>query len=162
MWISSLYRIGPMCMIIDTNRINDFLNHPSQEDIKPIHDWLKRKGRIVYSTGDQFSTELKDKARRRLEDYARIGRSSFVSDDRVVVEAEKLRSSGLSFKSNDHHVLALARISKARLLYSSDEGLHEDFKNTEIIPSPKGHIYQDKKHRKLLNDTVCGRSRSRR
>lgn len=53
-------------------------------------------------------------------------------------------------KSNDQHILALAIASGSRLLFSHDKPLHDDFLNQNIVPSPKGKIYQNKNHRKLL------------
>ena len=146
-----------MCIIIDSNRINDFFNHPSREDIKPIHEWIKRVGRIVYSTGDKFSTELQRKARKKLEEYSRSGKANLVPADLVVAEKEKLCASGLRFSSDDQHVLALARITNVRLLYSSDEGLHEDFKDPLIINKPRGKVYTGAKQRHLLTPKVCAK-----
>ncbi|MDE0306934.1 MAG: hypothetical protein OXI87_18940 [Albidovulum sp.] len=45
-------------------------------------------------------------------------------------------------ESNDQHVLALARISGARLLYTNDQKLMDDFKNTELVSTPKGKVYR--------------------
>ena len=53
--------------------------------------------------------------------------------------ATKLRQQGIC-KSNDPHVLALALVSGARLLYSNDPDLIEDFKNPEIISNPRGKV----------------------
>ena len=43
-------------------------------------------------------------------------------------------------QSNDLHVLALAQVSGARLLYSNDLSLHQDFGNRDLI-RPRGRIY---------------------
>jgi len=60
-------------------------------------------------------------------------------------------------KSDDAHVVALAIVSGARLLYSKDVDLHEDFKNSKIISDPRGKVYSTYQsgefrgaHRKLL------------
>lgn len=144
-----------MCIIMDGNRLNVFLKQPQNKDMVPLHKWLAETGRIVYSTGDKFSRELKKFARKRLVELDRMGKAKSIPDEVVSKEAEQLRSSKLDIKSDDHHVLALARLSNVRLLVAGDHKLHTDFKNTNIVPSPKGHIYQGKQHQNLLKNTVC-------
>ena len=68
--------------------------------------------------------------------------------------------------SNDTHVIALAQITGARLLYSNDKDLHEDFKNKRLIDEPRGKVYstnEDKNftnaHEKLLNNRNLCRNR---
>ena len=39
------------------------------------------------------------------------------------------------------HVLALAQVSGARLLYSNDQTLQRDFKNSKLIKNPRGNVY---------------------
>ncbi|MYH42126.1 MAG: hypothetical protein F4017_01170 [Acidimicrobiaceae bacterium] len=46
-----------------------------------------------------------------------------------------------SCRSDDHHVIALAQISGARLLFSNDKDLHKDFKNRQLIDQPTGTVY---------------------
>ena len=36
---------------------------------------------------------------------------------------------------------ALAKISGARLLYSNDKDLHQDFKDKNLIDNPRGRVY---------------------
>ena len=71
-------------------------------------------------------------------------------------------------KSDDPHVIALAFVSGARLLYSNDRNLMDDFRNQKFIDDPPGKVYStdvksnpDKNftaaHRKLLrNKDLCG------
>lgn len=72
----------------------------------------------------------------------------------VEVDGEKIQADKKEFKShcksNDLHILALARLSHCRLLFSNDKPLHTDFTNLDIIPSPKGKIYQTCAHSHLL------------
>ena len=57
-------------------------------------------------------------------------------------------------KSNDLHVLALALVSGARLLYTNDTALIDDFGNRDIVARPRGKIYTTAQvtdaHRRLL------------
>ena len=55
------------------------------------------------------------------------------------------------------HVLALALVSGARLLYTNDAALIDDFGNPEIVARPRGKIYTTARnanvtdaHRRLL------------
>lgn len=52
-------------------------------------------------------------------------------------------------RSDDPHILALALASGARLLFTNDRPLQEDFRNPGIINRPRGHIYTT-----LVNDNV--------
>ena len=54
-------------------------------------------------------------------------------------------------QSNDLHVLALAQVSGARLLYSNDLSLHQDFGNRDLISRPRGKIYSTPR----LSDTAA-------
>ena len=71
-------------------------------------------------------------------------------------------------RSNDAHVLALAA-SGARLLYTNDNLLMDDFRNPNIVPGPRGRIYttKDRKdfrpaHKKLLGmRNLCRASEQR-
>ena len=66
-------------------------------------------------------------------------------------------------QSNDLHVLALAQVSGARLLYSNDLTLHQDFGNGDLINGPRGKIYstraggqiQDSHRRLLRRNDLC-------
>jgi len=61
--------------------------------------------------------------------------------------------------SNDHHIIALAIVSGARLLYTNDQKLQKDFCNTNLISNPRGKVYSTKRtsdfsasRRRLLNN----------
>ena len=59
-----------------------------------------------------------------------------------------LRRDG-AYVSNDAHVIALAQVSGARLLYSNDSDLQDDFKDKSLIDSPRGRIYTTERGRRL-------------
>ena len=62
-------------------------------------------------------------------------------EDRVVdAETANLEAQRICI-SNDTHILALARVSGARLLFSNDSDLRDDFKDNRIISRPPGLIY---------------------
>lgn len=67
-------------------------------------------------------------------------------------------------QSNDIHIIALARVSGARLLFSNDTALHKDFRNKDLIDQPRGKVFSTlkskqftKAHKYLLeNRNLCG------
>ncbi len=146
-----------MCMIVDTNRIGLFLQDPPNEDTQPIHSWMRRGlGTIVYSTGSVFARELKPRARRRFLEWTRAGWAKPIPADEFEDDERALWRSGL-MKSDDAHVLALARRSGARLLYTCDGDLIDDFKNKQLIDQPRGKIYSRATNENLLTASVCRR-----
>ena len=77
------------------------------------------------------------------------------------VDAEELRiTSGHQIDSDDPHVIALARISGARLLFSRDIALHSDFCSRAVL-SPRGRVHQNRSHRHLLRGARQCRRKSR-
>lgn len=63
-------------------------------------------------------------------------------------------------RSNDPHILALARASGARLLYTADKDLIADFKNPRIVSRPRGKVYSGAANARLLAGASCGSRRS--
>lgn len=92
------------------------------------------------------------------------GRAQSIADEEVETETQKLRSQGIC-SSDDEHVLALAQVSGARLLYTNDRALQRDFKNRQIVSGVQGRVYTILRsehvtptHRDLLRRTdLCGK-----
>ena len=96
------------------------------------------------------------------------GRMTIVDEQQVNSREEEIRVAG-SCVSNDLHIIALAQISGARLLYSNDNSLRRDFQNDDLINGPSGKIYSSKKsnkwgggyrkldsgHKRLLRENAC-------
>ena len=81
-----------------------------------------------------------------------------ISDEDVDARADELRRRAVC-ASDDEHVLALALVSGARLVYTNDAALMADFKDREIVSNPRGKVYTTAvndevtpAHRKLLAD----------
>ena len=62
-----------------------------------------------------------------------------VNDSLVEAETDKLISDN-SCRSNDEHVIALARLSGARVLFADDQLLRDDFRNPDLINNPRGKL----------------------
>ena len=56
------------------------------------------------------------------------GKMRIVNKSEVDARTEQIQSEG-TIRSDDPHVIALAQVSGARLLYSNDGNLQQDFKN---------------------------------
>ena len=144
-----------MCIIVDANRLGAFLSDPANEDAAPIRDWLDRRGgRIVYSTGGSFATEVGRGTRAKLLAYVQAGKAQLVSADRFV-EDERGLSARADLRSDDPHVLALARWSRVRLLYTGDSDLIADFKNKRLVDGPRGRVYSSAANADLLTRAAC-------
>ncbi len=132
-----------MCAIVDTNVYHQVFSTGSQSDAgKYFYDWLmKRNGGTLVSGGGHLR-ELN-----RIADFKRVfaerlqaGRARRISDEVVDSETETLRSQGIC-RSNDEHVVALAKVSGARLLFTNDNALQDDFRDRQIIGGTQGRIY---------------------
>ena len=146
-----------MCIIIDTNQIHNFLKDPPSDDTQPIHTWLsKRRGSFVYAIDGRYGEEL-EFVKKRLEVYVRNGQARVFTEKQTAPEKEHLENLGQHI-SNDIHILALARASGARLLYTSDQNLMDDFKKKEIIDKPRGKIYSGSGQKRLLMADLCRQS----
>ena len=121
-----------MCIIVDANRIGGLLGDPPDGDSAPVRGWIESgRGRIVYSTGGQFANEIGDKAKVKFLEYVRAGNAKLVPH-RDFAEIEKRLRSDRRLRSNDPHIIALARASGARLLFSGDRNLIQDFTSSQI------------------------------
>lgn len=93
-----------------------------------------------------------------------------VDEREVEARTQQIEREGI-IKSDDPHVLALAQVSGARLLYSNDQDLSDDFRDRRFIDSPQGKVYTTRRdrnappaqdntrfrstHRELLRRNIC-------
>ncbi len=144
-----------MCMIIDANRLGVFLSDQMAEDAKPIHGWLNKGwGNLVYSTGGAFADEICGRSRKKLAGYAQAGRATVIPAGEFEEDEQQLRDNE-AVRSDDPHVLALARLSGARVLYTGDHALTQDFKDKQLIDKPRGKVYSSAKNANLLTQSTC-------
>ena len=144
-----------MCIIVDANKLGTFLADPPDDDSSPIHKWLERRaGSIVYSTGGSFAQEIQGRTRTKLADYVRDGRAKLIPASQFADDERNLKSR-TDLRSDDPHVLALARAAGARLLYTADRNLISDFKDRRFIDGPRGKVYSGAGNAGLLNRSVC-------
>lgn len=75
-----------------------------------------------------------------MSEFHRAGKLVFHNDGEVDDYAKEIQCSGMCM-SEDYHIIALARVTGARLLYSRDQNLHRDFKNQMLLNNPPGKVY---------------------
>lgn len=132
-----------MCAIIDANVAGEVFGPNPTPAGKKFLDWID-KGSERLICGGELLKELK-----RIEgfrEWAKValdkGKMKNTNEREVKRKMAQLRKG--SILSNDSHILALAQASGARLLYSNDKKLHEDFKNKDL-----GFIYSTLRSKKF-------------
>ena len=142
-----------MCIIVDTNVRHEVFGTDQSKRGRVLFDWLTqgRTGPLV--VGGRLRRELVEYGMFRTWLSAAIlaGLARRVEDSRVDAEAKAITAEQL-YRSDDEHVIALARISGARLLFTDDQALERDFKDRKLITNPRGKIYKSSKHHELLTE----------
>lgn len=158
-----------MCAILDNSARDEVFGDTPTERGRVFHAWLNEgRGRLVIG-GTKLRNELggsngqqpgSANFRKWLPAAIRRGRLAQWDDKAVDNAASVLEEQGVC-QSDDPHVVALAQASGARLLYTVDRALQEDFTNPVIIAHPRGKIYPTAGYRDFLNDrrnrNLCGR-----
>lgn len=129
-----------MGLIIDANKRDLFFASPLGPQEKVIVDWFLSSGRLVI--GGRLRRELggSEKMRRYLVSLKQAGKVRDIDDTEVDAKEQELSAGGL-LSSDDPHVIALALVSRSRLLHTSDAALIDDFKRKEVIDRPRGRIF---------------------
>lgn len=143
-----------MCAILDANVAHKVFGKGRPAAGKAFFEWLDSgSGSLI--VGGKLLQELdKTKAFRDWRQQAALaGRVRRLGGQEVDEKAKRLMDDG-SCKSNDQHVIALAQIGGARLLYSDDGTLHKDFKNPDLIDDPQGVVYST-----MRSDRMTSRKR---
>src|SRR5215218_4114646 len=118
-----------MCVIVDTNEAHEFFQRSPVSIYAPVIRWISTgDGRLRY--GGKLKAELMHirDAARLLRVWSAAGRAVDEGDDRVAAEERRVDALHLC-RSNDLHVIALARVSGARVLCTRDVDLIADFHN---------------------------------
>ena len=137
-----------MCAILDASCFNGFFS--GSEDFAPVHKWIEEKnGKLVYSPTEKFEKEWDGEEKRRyIKD--RIGSGKIKQIDEKVVHIKTQKWKAAQIQSDDPHIIALAEVSGAKVLFTNDTDLEKDFK--KFI---KGSIYKNKNHAHLLKPDTC-------
>ena len=157
-----------MCVIIDADARDQVFGGAESAAGTHMLDWLTNgPGKLVI--GGKLRAELSGSQAfvTWLRTAIRTGRVINAGDAEVHADDRALKREG-TCRSNDTHILALARQSKARLLFTNDRKLQDDFRDPRIIGNPRGHVYTTRLttaitdvHRDLLSRAdICGGERT--
>ena len=154
-----------MCAIVDVNVSHEVFGDNRPEAGMKFFERLD-SGLLRLVVSRKLLAELNYvKARQWIQQGILAGRIRQEASGPVDGREEELGREGRC-RSNDIHVIALAQISGARLLYSNDRALHEDFGNKLLIDRPRGKVYSTNErkdftggHAGLLNNRNLCRSR---
>lgn len=151
-----------MGVIIDANRTGDAVSIKNDPDLNYLLNWIRTSGCLVI--GGKLKSELSEskKFKDLIAELQRAGRLEIIEDVKMEEEIKWLKMNA-KFESNDPHIIALARLSGARILCTLDQRLIKDFCNKDLIDSPRGAVYRNKKsHEHLLRNNVqCQKCRDR-
>ena len=153
-----------MCAILDANVVHEvFGDNPSASGAAFL-DWIE-DGNGKLAVGGKLTRELSNAGTTKFNRWLRQARLAthviVIGKSRIEQYIEILDEED-QCESNDRHVVAVAQISGARLLYSNDKALQRDFKNKKLIDEPRGKIYETSRnenfpdtHKQLLRNAVC-------
>ena len=149
-----------MCAIVDANVVHEVFGSNLPQAGERFFDWIEKGSQRFVAGGKQLDEiEQGSEAFRKWASEA-IGAGKMRVINKVEVDARtrEIENKG-GYESDDPHVLALAQVSGARLLYSNDGDLQEDFGNKNLIDQPRGKVYStqvnknfQRAHRDLLNN----------
>ena len=142
-----------MCTIVDASVRDQVFGKKRPEAGKFFFDWLNRgKGKPKLVIGGKLRQELSGSGNfdSWLQAALLAGRAKSVSDKEVDNATKELENLNIC-KSNDQHVLALARVSGARLLFANDGDLQSDFGNRTIVGGVRGRVYSTKCHKHVTS-----------
>ena len=116
-----------------------WLTDTSEEISQIVIGLLKRQKGTLY-IGGRLKSEIPQRLRPWLDAGVRAGWIMNVPDGEVDREECWLADHD-ELESNDYHIVALARISGARVLVSRDQALRRDFKKRSLISDPPGKVF---------------------
>ena len=135
-----------MCAILDANVAGQVFGAERPSAGQAFFEWVHSgQGRLVI--GGRLRREL-DRSRAFREwrlQAVLAGRITILRDEAVDETARQLQQKN-ACRSDDEHVVALAQLSGARLLYSNDGALQDDFNDKRLIDRPRGKVYSTLVH----------------
>ena len=148
-----------MCAIVDANVANQVFGHDRPEAGERFLRWIESGRGFLVAGGRHYDELLRSSEgfRNWAPEGLRAGSLIRASAEELVDRETEILGTELC-RSDDAHILALALVSGARLLYSNDLSLQNDFKNQSLINYPRGKVYSTRiathfasSHRDLLN-----------
>ena len=152
-----------MCAILDANVAGQVFGAGRPVAGAKFFEWI-HSGRGHLVVGGKLLRELD--RNHAFHDWCvqavLAGRMTRLSDEAVDGKATELAQEN-ACRSDDEHVVAVAQLGGARLLFTNDGDLQADFKDRNLIDGPRGKVYTTRvredwtrAHRRLLEDrTLC-------
>ena len=147
-----------MCIIIDTNTLHLVFNRSESKhlEFKPVYNWIIYKNGVIVYGGSKYLTEL-SKTGKYLKLFVELGKcnKTYKADNSSVDQSEtELKKNYSPRKFNDHHLAALVRVTKCRIICTKDKSAIPHLKNNILYPKgiSKPMLYTKKSNEDLLND----------
>ena len=140
-----------MCTIIDADSSGEIAAGVASVGALAFRDWMLAGPCCLVVGGSrlraEFGRNFGDLERAKsttvtewLLQVSLAGKLIEHDDDEVDVRAGEVERAGLC-ASNDFHIIALAQVASARMLYSRDRELQQDFTNPALLDRPRGKVY---------------------
>ncbi len=140
-----------MCAIIDADSTGEIAATNPSDGARAFKDWIAAGQCCLVVGGSRLRAELgrgfddPDRAKPTTvtewtSQVFRAGKLISHNDDEVDARAKEIERDGHCV-SNDLHIIALAQVADARMLYSRDQDLHQDFTNSALLDHPRGKVY---------------------
>lgn len=143
-----------MCAIIDANVSHEVFGTSRPEAGEEFFAWINDGSGFLVTGGRLLDELYKTQAREWARQAALSGQMQVVNSTDIAVKERELLSQHV-LRSDDPHVIALALVSGARLLYSNDRALQQDFADKQLVDDPRGKVYTTRIHKKF-SDTHRG------
>lgn len=152
-----------MCAILDSNTSHEVFGNNQSEASLAFFNWIVQEGGhlVIGGKNEDELTHNSPGFRHWKQELQRSGRMTIEDKVKVNSKTDELISNNLCI-SDDEHVVALALVSGARLLYSNDGDLQQDFNDHRLIRNPRGKVYTtnvnirfDQAKRRLLRSDLC-------
>ena len=155
-----------MCVILDASVVGEVFGSKRTEAAHKFFDWIHSgRGHLVIGGKVLEEPNKNSKFKAWRQQATSSGRITEANEIEVNARTEKLKNEN-SCRSNDPHVIALAKVSGARLLYSNDVTLIKDFKDKNLIDQPRCKVYPtsgdgsfQNSHKRLLGQKNLCRTR---
>ncbi len=144
-----------MCILIDANRTGDLVKSPPGPAARLVLDYVGNSGGKIV-VGGKLEKELvhNHNLLKLFVEWKRAQRLVQIKAEVIESRVEELARARLH-QSNDLHVLALALASGARVLWTDDRALQDDFRNKSLIDNPRGRVFSGPKSKGLLTRKTC-------
>ena len=152
-----------MCAILDNDMIHQVFGTNRPAAGRAFFQWIDSgRGRLVVGGGLRRELDRNHEFQKWRRQAVLAGRITLLNDETVDRRSKQLEEER-ACRSNDTHVVAVAQLSGARLLYTNDGSLRDDFRDKKLIDQPRGKVYSTRcrddvtpAHRRLLgNRNLC-------